>query len=132
LIAQRKLGSLASLHLRSFHTLKEDIMDGDTTSDNAVNRDKFVQDMRLVISDAEELLRATASQAGEQIAVARERIQDSLHQAKVKLAEADAIVRERARQAARYTDEYVRENPWRAIGVAAGIGLLLGVMLGRR
>jgi ElaB/YqjD/DUF883 family membrane-anchored ribosome-binding protein len=134
LIGQPKLSTLAGLHLRSFIRHKEDIMNGngDTTSDNAVNRDKFVQDMRLVISDAEELLRATASQAGEQIAVARERIQDSLHQAKVKLAEADAIVRERARQAARYTDEYVRENPWRAIGVAAGIGLLLGVMLGRR
>src|SRR3954468_2418101 len=107
-------------------------MNGDTMNDNAVNRDKFVQDMRVVISDAEELLRATASQAGEQIAVARERIQDSLHQAKVKLAEADAIVRERARQAARYTDEYVRENPWRAIGIAAGIGLALGIVLARR
>jgi ElaB/YqjD/DUF883 family membrane-anchored ribosome-binding protein len=107
-------------------------MNGDTMNDNPVNRDKFVQDMKLVISDAEELLRATATQAGEQIAVARERIQDSLHQAKVKLAEADAIVRERAKQAARYTDDYVRENPWQAIGVAAGIGLLLGVMLGRR
>ena len=109
-----------------------DTMNEDSMSDNPVNRDKFVQDMKLVISDAEELLRATASQAGEQIAVARERIQDSLHQAKVKLAEADAVVRERARQAARYTDEYVHENPWRAIGVAAGIGLLLGLMLGRR
>jgi ElaB/YqjD/DUF883 family membrane-anchored ribosome-binding protein len=78
------------------------------------------------------LLRATATQAGEQIAVARQRIQDSLQQAKVKLAEADAIVRERAKQAARYTDEYVHENPWRAVGVAAGIGLLLGLILGRR
>ena len=47
-------------------------------------------------------------------------------------AEADAIVRERAKQAARYTDEYVHENPWRAVGVAAGIGLLLGLVLGRR
>ena len=107
-------------------------MNGDAMNDNSVNRDKFVQDMKLVISDAEELLRATASQAGEQISVARERIKDSLHEAKVKLAEADAVVRERARQAARYTDDYVHEKPWRAIGVAAGIGLLLGLMLGRR
>ena len=107
-------------------------MNGDTMNDNAVNRDKFVQDMKLVISDAEELLRATASQAGEQIAVVRERFKDSLHDAKVKLAEADAVLRDRAKQAARYTDEYVHENPWRAIGVAAGIGLLLGLILGRR
>jgi ElaB/YqjD/DUF883 family membrane-anchored ribosome-binding protein len=100
--------------------------------DNPANRDKLVQDMRLVIADAEELLRATANQAGEKIAVARERIQDSLHQAKVKLAEAEAVVSERAKQAARYTDEYVHENPWSAIGIAAGIGLLLGLLMSRR
>jgi ElaB/YqjD/DUF883 family membrane-anchored ribosome-binding protein len=101
-------------------------------SENPVNRDKFVDDMRVVITDAEELLRATAGQAGEKIGVARERIQDSIYQAKVKLAEAEAVVRERARQAAQYTDDYVRENPWRAIGVAAGIGLVLGLVLSRR
>ena len=100
--------------------------------ENPANRDKLVQDMRVVISDAEDLLRATANQAGEKIAVARERIQDSIHQAKVKLAEAEALVTERARQAARYTDEYVHENPWRAIGIAAGIGLLLGLIISRR
>ena len=72
---------------------------------SAANRDKFVQDMRVVISDAEELLRATANQAGEKIGVARERIQDSLHQAKVKLAEAEAVLKERGVQAARYTDQ---------------------------
>ena len=101
-------------------------------NDNPANRDKLVQDMRTVISDAEDLLRATANQAGERIAVARERIQDSLHQAKVKLAEAEAVVTERAKQAARYTDDYVHDNPWRAIGVAAGIGLLLGLLMARR
>ena len=100
--------------------------------ENPANRDKLVQDMRVVISDAEDLLRATANQAGEKIAVARERIQDSIHEAKVKLAEAEALVTERAKQAARYTDEYVHENPWRAIGIAAGIGLLLGLIISRR
>ena len=101
-------------------------------NENPANRDKLVQDMRVVIADAEDLLRATANQAGEKIAVARERIQDSLYQAKVKLAEAEAMVTERAREAARYTDEYVHENPWRAIGAAAGIGLLLGLLISRR
>ena len=101
-------------------------------NDNPANRDRLVQDMRTVISDAEDLLRATANQAGEKIAVARERIQDSLHQAKVKLAEAEAVVTERAKQAARYTDDYVHDTPWRAIGGAAGIGLLLGLLMARR
>ena len=107
-------------------------MNGESTNENPADRDRLVQDMRTVISDAESLLRATANQAGDKIAVARERIQDSLHQAKVKLAEAEAMVTERARQAARYTDEYVHENPWRAIGVAAGIGLVLGLLMSRR
>jgi ElaB/YqjD/DUF883 family membrane-anchored ribosome-binding protein len=101
-------------------------------NDNPVNRDRLVQDMRSVIADAEDLLRATANQAGEKIAVARERIQDSLHQAKVKLAEAEAVVSERAKQAARYTDDYVHDNPWAAVGVAAGVGLLLGILISRR
>ena len=99
---------------------------------NSANRDKFVQDMRMVISDAEELLRATANQAGEKIGVARGRIEDSLHQAKVKLAEAEAVLKERGAQAARYTDEYVHDNPWHAIGVAAVIGLVLGLLMTRR
>src|SRR5215217_2049005 len=98
-----KAGSLENPRFSTLSHPSEDAME-----ENPANRDKLVQDMRTVISDAEDLLRATANQAGEKIAVARERIQDSLHQAKVKLAEADAIVRERAKQAARYTDEYVR------------------------
>jgi len=107
-------------------------MNENSATGNPAPRDKLVTDMKTVIADAEDLLRATANQAGEKIAVARERIQDSLHQAKVKLAEAEAMVAERAKQAARYTDDYVHENPWRAIGVAAGIGLLLGLLISRR
>ena len=107
-------------------------MNDDAMNQNPVNRDKFVQDMRTVIGDAEELLRATATQAGEKIALARERIQDSMHQAKVKLAEAEGYLMERSRQAARYTEDYVHENPWRAIGIAAAIGVVLGLLISRR
>ena len=97
-----------------------------------VSKEKLVQDFRTVVADAEELLKATASQAGEKVAVARERIQDSLHQAKVKLAEAEDVIVQRSKQAARATDDYVRENPWQAVGAAAGVGLLIGVLIGRR
>ena len=102
------------------------------STEPGVTRDKMFQDFRNVVSDAEELLRATASQAGEKVAVARERIQDSLHQAKVKLAEAEGVLVERSRQAARVTDEYVHENPWYAVGAAAGVGLIIGLLIGRR
>lgn len=98
----------------------------------SVTRDKLVQDFRIVVSDAEELLKATASSAGEKVAAARERVQDSLHKAKVKLAEAEDVIVQRGKQAARATDDYVRDNPWRAVGIAAGVGLVIGLLIGRR
>jgi ElaB/YqjD/DUF883 family membrane-anchored ribosome-binding protein len=101
-------------------------------NENTASRDKLMQDMKVVASDAEELLRAMAAGAAEKIAAYKDRLQDSLHKGKVTLAETEAMVTERAKQAARYTDEYVHENPWRAIGVAAGIGLLLGLLISRR
>lgn len=102
------------------------------STETNVSTDKLVQDFRAVVADAEELLKATANQAGEKVAVARERIQDSLHAAKVKLAEAEDIIVLRSRQAARATDDFVRENPWQAVGAAAGVGLVIGLLIGRR
>ena len=96
------------------------------------SKEKLVADLKLVVSDAEELLRATASQAGEKVSAARERIQASLASAKVKLNEAERVAVERAKEAAKQTDEYVHEHPWRAVGIAAGVGLLLGLLIGRR
>lgn len=101
-------------------------------NDTTVSKDKLMQDLKIVISDAEELLRATASQAGEKATAAREKVQDSLHRAKVKLAEVEDIMIDKGKQAARATDEYVHDNPWHAVGIAAGIGLVIGLLIGRR
>jgi ElaB/YqjD/DUF883 family membrane-anchored ribosome-binding protein len=100
--------------------------------ENVVTKEKLVQDLKIVISDAEDLLRATASQAGEKVAAAREKIQDSLHRAKVKLSEVEDVIVDRSKQAARATDEYVHDHPWRAVGIAAGIGFIVGLLIGRR
>ena len=102
------------------------------SADTAITKDKLVQDFKIVAADFEELLRATASQAGEKVAAVRERAQDSLHKAKVKLAEAEDVVVHKAKQTAHATDEYVHENPWRAVGIAAGVGLVIGLLIGRR
>jgi len=96
-----------------------------------VSKEKLMQDLQLVVSDAEELLRATASQAGEKVSAARERIQDSLATAKARLADAEEAMLEKTRQAARATDEYVHDNPWRAVGIAAGVGLVVGMLISR-
>ena len=96
------------------------------------SKDKLIADLKIVVSDAEELLRATASQAGEKVSAARERIQASLASAKIKLSDAERAALEKAKEAAKATDEFVHEQPWKAVGIAAGVGLLLGLLLGRR
>ena len=97
-----------------------------------VSKDKLVADLKLVVADAEELLRATAGQAGEKVAAARDRVQASLSTAKVKLVDAERAVVDKTKQGAKQADEYVRDNPWQAVGVAAAVGLVLGLLIGRR
>lgn len=96
-----------------------------------VSKEKLMQDLRVVVADAEELLRATAGQAGEKAAAARERIQESLVAAKERLVAAERAVVEKTKQAAKATDEYVHENPWKAVGIAAGAGLIIGMLISR-
>lgn len=96
------------------------------------NKQKLVSDMKVVVSDAEEILRATAGVAGEKMGDLRERIGERLRDAKLRIADAEAALVYRTKAAARATDDYVNENPWQAVGIAAGIGLLLGIIIGRR
>ncbi len=101
-------------------------------NETAVTKDKLAQDLKIVVSDLEELLRATASQAGEKVAAVREKVQENLQRYKVKLAEAEDVLIDRGKQAARVTDEYVHDHPWHAVGIAAGIGFLVGLLIARR
>ena len=102
------------------------------TADSQVSKEKLVTDLKVLVGDTEELLKATAGQAGEKIAVARERIQASLAVYKDKLIDAEHALREKTKEAARATDEYVHDHPWQAVGVAAGVGFLLGLLVSRR
>lgn len=97
-----------------------------------VNKDKLIADMKVVVADAEELLRATASQAGDKVVELRSRIQDHLATARASLADAQAAVVDKAKVVGRATDDYVHDNPWRSVGIAAGIGLVIGLLIGRR
>ncbi len=99
--------------------------------ENEISKEKLMQDLRVVVADAEELLRATAGQAGEKISEVRDRIQDNLISAKENLAAAQESVVAKTKQAARVTDEYVHENPWKAVGIAAGVGLVVGMLISR-
>ncbi|RTL33917.1 MAG: DUF883 domain-containing protein [Burkholderiales bacterium] len=98
----------------------------------SAQKDKLMADLQVVLADAEALLAATASDAGTGMVELRKRVQSSLSNAKTGLIEAQAAVLDKAKAAAKVTDEYVHENPWKSVSIAAGAGLLIGLLLGRR
>ena len=93
---------------------------------------KLMDDLKTVVADAEELLKATANQTGERIAAARASTEESLKAARARLAEAQAAVVGETKVAAKAADDYVRANPWEAVGMAAAMGLVLGILVARR
>ncbi|OIQ97680.1 hypothetical protein GALL_203000 [mine drainage metagenome] len=97
-----------------------------------VTKDKLVADFRVVVADAEEMLRATAGIAGDKVGELRSKAQDHLASAKAKLADAEAALVDKAKQVGRVADDYVQDNPWASVGVAAGVGFLIGLLIGRR
>ncbi|HEY0883794.1 MAG TPA: DUF883 family protein [Ramlibacter sp.] len=93
---------------------------------------QLADDFRAVVSDAEQLLRSAANQAGEGYAEARERLEASLQAARQQLDTLEHQMIDGARRAGRATDGYVRDHPWESIAVGAGIGVLVGLLIGRR
>jgi ElaB/YqjD/DUF883 family membrane-anchored ribosome-binding protein len=100
-------------------------------AESEVSKEKLMQDFRLVVTDTEELLRATAGVAGEKVSAARERIQENLAVAKARLAEAEEAFVAKTKEAARETDEYVHDNPLKAVGIGAAVGVIVGMLIGR-
>jgi ElaB/YqjD/DUF883 family membrane-anchored ribosome-binding protein len=99
---------------------------------HASSKDKLMEDLQLVMADAEELLRATTEQVGEGAASARARIQQRLETVKERLGDTETAVVERAQQAAKDTNQYVHDNPWKAVGVSACVGAIIGILISRR
>jgi len=97
-----------------------------------VSKEQLIDDFKVVVADAEALLKATAHQGGEKLAEVRAKAEESLRVAKDRMAEAQAALLVKTKAAAKATDAYVHENPWRAVGAAAGVGLVIGLLVGRR
>lgn len=97
-----------------------------------VSTDKLVEDLKIVMRDAEALIKATSAQTGEKIQEVRARAEESLRQARTRLNAIEDEALQRAREVADATEEYVRENPWQSLGIAAGVGMLVGLLLSRR
>lgn len=104
----------------------------ETATDRAAATDKLVQDVKAVIADTEELLKATAGQTGEQIAAVRAKLVARINASRQHLADLEHGAVEKAKAAAEATDKLVRDHPWPAMGVAAAVGFLLGLLTSRR
>lgn len=104
----------------------------ETTDTSATPSFRLTRDLRALADDAEALLRHAAQDTGKGYADARARLEQSVAQAKERIAAADEAMRNRAREAGSSVDEYVHENPWRAVGIGASVGLIVGVLIARR
>jgi ElaB/YqjD/DUF883 family membrane-anchored ribosome-binding protein len=94
--------------------------------------DKLMEDLRRVVEDVEGLLKVTAGQVGEKVGEARSRAEDTLRAARARLSDLEEQARERATELTSEADGYVRDNPWQAVGIAAGVAFLLGILVSRR
>lgn len=96
------------------------------------SQQRIRQELRDVVRDTEEMLRHKVQDAGDGYQVAREKLERSLKKASNELHAAEEALVERTKNAVRATDHYVHDHPWESIGVAAGVGLLLGLLIGRK
>lgn len=97
-----------------------------------VTTEQLITDFKTVVADAEALLKATANHGGEGLAEVRAKAEESIKAVKARIAEEQAALLVRTKEAAVATDVYVHENPWAAIGVAAGVGLVVGLLSNRQ
>jgi ElaB/YqjD/DUF883 family membrane-anchored ribosome-binding protein len=102
------------------------------TERQVVTREKLAADMRAVLADTEQLLKAVIGQSGEKLAALQPRIEENVRKAKAQLAEFEQSARERATATVKLTDDYAHEHPWRIAGTSALVGVALGLLIGRR
>jgi ElaB/YqjD/DUF883 family membrane-anchored ribosome-binding protein len=98
---------------------------------NNVTREKLASDFKAVIGDVEELLKLTVSETSESVAELRQRLERKLEEGRKALSDEERALVETAKEAKAATEAYVRENPLTALGIAAGIGVILGLLVRR-
>ncbi|HET9669956.1 MAG TPA: DUF883 family protein [Casimicrobiaceae bacterium] len=97
-----------------------------------ISRESLLDDFSAMLTDAEDLLRRAGNETGERAKDLRAQVEAKLLAAKLRLQELEGEAMDRAKQAARYTDDYVHDSPWVSIGVAAATGFVLGLLVNRR
>jgi len=97
-----------------------------------LSRETLLDEFSTMLSDAEELLKRASNETGERAKDLRAQVEAKLLAAKLRLQELEGEAVDRARAAARVTDDYVHDNPWPVIATAAAIGFVVGLVLSRR
>jgi ElaB/YqjD/DUF883 family membrane-anchored ribosome-binding protein len=97
-----------------------------------MTKQQLLTDLKLVLSDVDALVRATADQGGAEIAKVRTKTADTVAAIKTRVTATEAALLSKAKHASEFTDDYVRGNPWRTLGIVTGVGLLIGLFIGRR
>lgn len=95
-------------------------------------RDQLIRDLKNVVSDAESWLRSGSSLTGDDLKAAKAKFERTLVNAKDGIVAMEEAVVEKTRATVKATDEYVQENPWKAIGISAAVGVLVGALISRR
>jgi len=96
------------------------------------SRTKLVDDFSSVLNEAEDMLSRAANETGEKAKDLRSQVEAKLLKAKLRMQEIEGQAMDRAKEAARATDDFVHEHPWQSIGIAAAVGIVLGLLLNRR
>jgi ElaB/YqjD/DUF883 family membrane-anchored ribosome-binding protein len=96
------------------------------------SKEQLVHDFKVMMADTEALIRATANQGSEKVDELRAKTEESLKVVRLGILETQSNVIAKTKVAAKITDEYVHENPWKSIGVVASVSLLVGLLIGRR
>lgn len=97
-----------------------------------LSKEKLINDLNQGIADSEEMLKLTADEVSAGALQLRERVRERMNKAKAELVHLQQVTIEKAKAAGHATDEFVHENPWKSIGIAAGAGLVVGLLISRR
>ena len=102
-------------------------------SEKQVNaQEKLLGSLKAALDEAENFLREASLTTGDRATELRDRALDSLKNTRESFHQAQDDLLRKGRKVVRETDDYVHDNPWQAIAIAGGVGLLLGLLLSRR
>ena len=99
---------------------------------SASSADQLIGEFKSLMADAEALIQATEDHPSETISTIRHKALETISGAKESLSNLEGTLTEKAKVVAEGADDFVHRNPWEAVGVAAGLGLLIGLLIRRR